>query len=168
MRRILQKDKNFHSYKIVVVQELSVCDMANCSMVAERLIRILSDNVIILMTDEAHFHLPDCVNKHNFHYWTEENPQQLYQQPLHSARVTIWCGVTNFGVTGPYFLEDKDGHAVAVTSARYFGMLWNFLTQELSRRGIELSTIWFNCTYSENIHGDCSGNISRAHYFTAR
>jgi hypothetical protein len=59
---------------MVVVQELSDHDMANCSIAAERLIGILSNNVIILMTDEAHFHLSGCVNKHKFHYWAEENP----------------------------------------------------------------------------------------------
>jgi hypothetical protein len=39
---------------VVVVQELSDRDMAILSMVAELLIRNLYDNVIILMTDEAH------------------------------------------------------------------------------------------------------------------
>jgi hypothetical protein len=59
---------------MVVLQELSDHDMANCSMVVEQLTEILSDDVIILMTDEAHFHLSRCVNKQNFHYWGEENP----------------------------------------------------------------------------------------------
>jgi hypothetical protein len=72
---------------MVVVQELSDHDMANHSMAAEHLIKILSDNVIILMTDE--------------------NPQQLHQQPLHNARVTVWCGVAIFGVIGPYFFEGE-------------------------------------------------------------
>jgi hypothetical protein len=48
--RILHKDLNFHLYKMVAVQELSDRDMANRSTVAERLIGILSDDVIILMT----------------------------------------------------------------------------------------------------------------------
>jgi hypothetical protein len=92
---------------MVVAQELSNHDMANCSMVAEHLIRILYNNVIILMTHEAHFHLSGCVNKQNFRYWAQKNPQQLYQQSLHDACVTVWCGVGNFGVTDPYFFEDK-------------------------------------------------------------
>jgi hypothetical protein len=93
MRRILHKVLNFHPYKMVVVQELSNCDIANHSMVAEHLIEILSNDVIILMTDEAHFHLSGCVNKQNFQYWAEENPQQFHQRPLHSTRITVWCGV---------------------------------------------------------------------------
>jgi hypothetical protein len=108
---------------MAVVRELSDHDMANCSMVAGRLIRILSDDVITLMTDEAHVHLSVCVNKQNFRYWAEENPQQLHQQPLHSARVTIWCEVTNFGVISLYFFEDEDGHAVTVISVCYIEML---------------------------------------------
>jgi hypothetical protein len=55
---------------------------------------------------------------------------------------TVWCGVTNFGVTGPYSFEEEDEHAVTVTSARYVEMLRNFLTSEASC-GIKLSTIWF-------------------------
>jgi hypothetical protein len=51
--------------------------------------------------------------------------------------------VENFRVIGPYFFEDEDGRAITVTSTRYVAMLWSFLTPELSRRGIELSTIWF-------------------------
>jgi hypothetical protein len=54
---------------MVMVKELSDHDMANHSMVAERLIEILSNDVIFLMTDEAHFH---CVNKPNYCYWAEK------------------------------------------------------------------------------------------------
>jgi hypothetical protein len=39
--------------------------------------------------------------------------------------------------------EDEDGCAVTATSARHVEMLRNFLTPEVSPRGIELSTVWF-------------------------
>jgi hypothetical protein len=42
----------------------------------------------LTLTDKAHLHLSGRVNKQNFRYWAEENPQQLHQQPLHSACVT--------------------------------------------------------------------------------
>jgi hypothetical protein len=118
---------------MVAVQELSDRDMANRSTVPERLIGILFGDVIILMTDKAHFHLSGRVHKQNCRCWAEESPQQLQQRPLHSARVER----QNFGVTG------EDGRAVTATSARYVEMLRNFLTQELSRLGTELTTIWF-------------------------
>jgi hypothetical protein len=53
---------------MVVVQELRDRDMTNPSTVVERVIGILSDDIIILMTDEAHFHVSGCVNKQNFRY----------------------------------------------------------------------------------------------------
>jgi hypothetical protein len=139
VRRILHKDLNFCPYKMAVVQELSDCDMANRGTVAGCLIGILSDNVITLMTDEAHFHLSAWVNKQNFHYWAEENPQQLYQRPLHSACVTVWCGVANFGAISLYFFEDKNGQAVTVISVCYSERLrtsshQNWLIVELSSR----------------------------------
>jgi hypothetical protein len=97
VRGILNKDLNFHPYKMVVVQESSDRDMANHSTVAESLFGTLSDDIIIFATDEAHFHLSGCINKQNFRYWAGENPRQLRQRPLHIARVTAWCGVANFG-----------------------------------------------------------------------
>jgi hypothetical protein len=60
------------------------------------------------MTDEAHFHSSGCDNEQNFRYWAEENPQQLHPRPLHRARVTVWCGVANFGVKGPYLTTFND------------------------------------------------------------
>jgi hypothetical protein len=41
---------------MVVVQELSDHDLVNRNTVAERLIGSLSDDAIILMTDEGYFH----------------------------------------------------------------------------------------------------------------
>ena len=49
----------------------------------------------------------------------------------------------NFEVFGPYFCEDNEGAAVTVTSERYVAMLRNFCEPELCRRGIDLSSVWF-------------------------
>ena len=55
------------------------------------------DGVIntVLMTEEAHFHLSGCVNKQNYRYWAPENPQEFHQRPLHSERLTVWCGIAS-------------------------------------------------------------------------
>jgi hypothetical protein len=95
---------------MVVVQELSDHDMADSTMIAKNLTGMLSDDVFIITTDEAHFHLSGCVNKQNCCYWGEENSQQLHQWPLQDAY---------FKVIHFYFFEDKDGRAVTVTSACY-------------------------------------------------
>jgi hypothetical protein len=48
------------------------------------------------MSDEAHFHLHDFVNKQNFHYWSEENPCQL-----HSEQVTMKGEISFHCIIGP-------------------------------------------------------------------
>jgi hypothetical protein len=102
--RILNRDLNFHPYKIAVVQELSDHDMANCRISSEQLHEMLNDDGVIntvLMTDEAHFHYSSYVNKQNYPYWAPENPQQPHQCSLQSERLTVWCGIAFFGVLGP-------------------------------------------------------------------
>ena len=57
--------------------------------------------------------------------------------------MAVRCGIASFGVLGPYFFEDKEGAAVTVTSKRYVAMLRNFCEPEFRRRGIDLSSVWF-------------------------
>jgi len=144
LRRILHNDLNFHPYKIAIVQELNDRDMANRRISSEQLLEMLNyDGVIntLLMTDEADFHLSGYVNKQNYRYLTPENPQDLYQRPLHSERLTAWCRFASFGVLGPYLFEDNEGAAVTVTSQHYVAMLCNFCEPELGHRGIDLSPV---------------------------
>jgi hypothetical protein len=50
---------------------------------------ILDEDAMIMMSDEARFLLDGTVNKQNYRYWEQENPQQLHQKPLHSSKVTV-------------------------------------------------------------------------------
>lgn len=144
VRRILRTDLKFHPYKLAIVQELGECDYTKRSQFSESMLNILreNDNVVIMMSDEAHFHLNGSVNKQNSRYWAMNNPQQLHQKPLHSPRVTVWCAVSKFGVIGPYFFEEH-GATVTVTSDRYINMITNFFLPELQRGGIDIGRIWF-------------------------
>jgi hypothetical protein len=97
----------------------------------------------VLMMDEAHFYLCGNVSSQNCHYWATENPRNIHQKPLHSEKVTLWCGVVSFGVVSPYFFEDEASRAVTVNSARYTEMLRTFVEPELQRLGAETQTLWF-------------------------
>ena len=120
--------------------------MANRRIFSEQLLEMLNDDGVInivLMSDEAHFHLSGYVNKQNYRYWAPENPQELNQRPLHSERVSVWCGIASFGILGTYSFEDNEGAVITVTSEGYVAMLRNFFEPELRRRGIDLSSVWF-------------------------
>lgn len=51
-----------------IVQQLKPNDYANRQAFAETMIALMTDNIIVMMSDEAHFHLDGYVNKQNFHY----------------------------------------------------------------------------------------------------
>jgi CRISPR/Cas system CMR-associated protein Cmr3 (group 5 of RAMP superfamily) len=81
------------------------------------------------------------VNKQNYRYWAPESPQECYQYPLHSDKLTVWCGIASFRVLGPYFFEYNEGAEINVTSERYVEKLRNFCEPELRRCGIDLSSV---------------------------
>jgi hypothetical protein len=87
---------------------------------------ILNDDPTVLqrliLSDKAHFHLLGYMNKQNFRYWDDHHPEQMVAIPLHTAKVTVWCGVSAFGIIGPYCFEENN-RTVTVTTARYQVML---------------------------------------------
>ena len=142
VRRILHNDLHFHPYKIAMVQQVLPRDYAVRVTFCEQMIDMMEDETVILMSDEAHFHLDGFVNKQNFRYWSDENPQQLHERPLHSAKVTVWCAVSNKCVIGPYFFEEG-GLTVTVNHERYLRMLESFFIPELRRKRLPITRIWF-------------------------
>lgn len=142
VRRILHQDLHFHPYKIAIVQKLKPQDYAHRQTFSEQMIDLMDDDKVLVMSDEAHFHLDGFVNKQNFRYWSETNPQELHERPLHSAKVTVWCGVTKNYIIGPYFFEEN-GRTVTVNQNRYLRMLDTFFVPELRRKRIALKDILF-------------------------
>jgi len=98
--------------------------------------------LVIVTSDEAHFHLNGNVNKQNFRSWSPMNPRQLHERPLHCDKVTVWAAVAKFGVIGPYFFEEN-GRSVTVNSARYVAIIRVFLLPALRRRRLNRFRIWF-------------------------
>ena len=127
VRRILHEDLNFHPYKMVMVQAINDQDTANRKSVGEVLLNALDNELNhVLMMDEANFYLCGNVNSQNYCYWTTEKFHDTHQNPLHSEKVIVWCGVASFGVISPNFFENKAGRAVTVNSTRYTETLCKF------------------------------------------
>lgn len=106
-----------------MVQELKPADHYNRITFCREMLTRMDENENFIqnvwMSDQAHFHFDGFVNKQNCHYWSEENPRQLHQRPLHSGRVTVWYAISHYGIIGPYFHEDENGRATTVNSNRY-------------------------------------------------
>lgn len=146
VQRIVKRELNFHPYKLSIVQQLKPTDYHQRSEFAVEMLSLfeVNDDMLLFMSDEAHFHLDGFVNKQNCRYYAAENPQSLHERPLHSPKVTVWCAVSKKLIIGPYFFEEQ-GNTVTVNSARYIDMLNNFLKTELRRRKRTINplNVWF-------------------------
>lgn len=74
-RQILHKDLFFHQHKIMNIQE---CDYRSRIVTCVGMIKTLSNAPNDFFSDDAHFHLSDCVNKQNVRYQSEKYLQGIH------------------------------------------------------------------------------------------
>ncbi|GFV33987.1 DUF4817 domain-containing protein [Trichonephila clavipes] len=74
----------------------------------------------ILFSDEAHFWLNGYVNKQNCRIWSEANPQEYVETPLHPEKLT---------------------HKAHVNGDRYRATITNFFIPELNNHDVQ--ELWF-------------------------
>ncbi|GFW32195.1 DUF4817 domain-containing protein [Trichonephila clavipes] len=107
LRRILQ----LYPYKLQSCHELLPADTAQREAFAKWAFSKMEQDPTwvfnILWTDRAHFSLHGDVNKHNCRIWATSNPREYTQKPLHSPKVTAWCGFMGSFIIGPFFFETQ-------------------------------------------------------------
>ena len=78
----------------------------------------------VLFSDEANFADRGNVNRHNMHYWANENPRWMRNVPFqHQWSVTCWCNIVGDHVIAPHFFEKR------LTGQVYANFLQNVLPQ---------------------------------------
>jgi hypothetical protein len=141
LRRAVRKEIKFYPYKIQILEAKHPGDKGKrLEFALETLALIhLDDNVLsnVWISDEAYFCLSGTVNKQNMRFWGLENPHVVHEQPLHDAKLLVWCAMSEHGIIGPYFFDGT------VTSDRYREMLNTFFFPELRALRIPLATTWF-------------------------
>ncbi|CAH1112552.1 unnamed protein product [Psylliodes chrysocephalus] len=82
VHRILQALK-LKSYKIQLHQKLYERDKEKhlYTSMCETLLDLIRNNpeLLLIMSDEASFHVNGAVNRHNCRIWSEENPHEFYE-----------------------------------------------------------------------------------------
>ena len=138
--RCLKKLK-LKPYKIQMLQHLNNNDYENrlimCSTLLEMIKTMSSFCSLIIMSDEATFHLSGVVNKQNCRIWGEQNPHTFVEYQRDSPKVNVWCAVSQNKIYGPFFFAEK-----TITAGSYLDMLENFFYPQLESDGI-LSTCYF-------------------------
>ena len=125
---ILRNDLRLKPYKPRISQELKEGDDTKRLEFCNKIHEMIQDNEFdpgdIIFTDESHVYLQSSPNKQNNREWRFSRPENRTSVPLHSDKVTVWCGLNSTKVFGPYFFEDSEtGSALTVTKERYTTML---------------------------------------------
>ncbi|GFX59907.1 uncharacterized protein TNCV_4984201 [Trichonephila clavipes] len=96
VQKIMRNILRYYPYKLQFVQELLPHDFETRHLFSLQFLARLEVDPEwpwnILWTDEAHFHLDGLENTHNCRIWETDNPHSTLRVPLHSPKVTVWCG----------------------------------------------------------------------------
>ncbi|GFY28597.1 DUF4817 domain-containing protein [Trichonephila clavipes] len=131
VRNILRRILQLYPYRLQSCHELLPADTAQREAFAKWAFSKMEQDPTwvfnILWTDEAHFSLHGDVNNHDCRIWATSNPREYTQKPLHSPKVTAWCGFTGSFIIGPFFFETQcpvNGWITeTVNSQRYLTLL---------------------------------------------
>ena len=93
------------------------------------------EDMIIMMSDEAHFHVNGSVNKQNFWYWAAQSPMKCMKDHWTARKWRFGVLLVKLASLVRTFFEEN-GITTTVNSARYFDMINNFLEPELLSRRI--------------------------------
>jgi hypothetical protein len=94
-------------------------------------------------SDEAHFYIHPAINKQNCRFWGSEKPTIYHEKPLHGDYITVWAALSESGIIGPVFFEDRDGTRESVNADRYLRLLKTKFLPSLKRKGIDLGQAWY-------------------------
>ena len=125
--RILNQHK-FHAYCMSLHQDLNGNDFLKrvnfCNWIRSKMRTDVAFLSHVLFSAEATFSNTENVNRHNMHYWANENPRWMRTVPFqHPWSVNCWCGIVDDHVIGPYFFEGR------LTRQVYANFLQNVLPQ---------------------------------------
>ena len=109
--RILHQHK-FHSYRMSLHQYLYGSDFLKrinfCYWICRKMRTDVSFSIHVLFFYEGNFANTGNVNRHNMHYWANENPRWVRTVPFqHPWSVNCWCCIVGDHVIGWYFFEGR-------------------------------------------------------------
>lgn len=72
-------DLKLHSYKMMLVQELTETDHNSCKAPCVDILVQVPAAAALPTTNETHFHIDGNINKQNFCDWAEDSPYELHE-----------------------------------------------------------------------------------------
>ncbi len=94
-------------------------------------------NCTLKFKDLKTLHFDGSVNTHNCRIWEQENPRGILQSPLHSPKVTVWCGFSAAFILDPHFFEEliaRGPVTYSINGYRYTALCQNKIVPDLEAR----------------------------------
>jgi hypothetical protein len=133
-RRVLK----LKPYRLTLMQTLTEYDKLVRIDACQRLLNVITDDKLIIYSDEATFRLDGHVNLWNCVVWDYERPCDFYvQQQQGAPHVTVWAALTRNHLFGPYFFANT------VTSDSYCAILTEFFIPDLLAVYGSTDFLWF-------------------------
>lgn len=107
--RIIIKHK-FHPYHVELHQALYEHDFEQrirfCEWASEKINIDFNFFNNVMFSDESTFHRNGHINRHNLHFYADENPHLIRQvDAQHRWSINVWAGIVGERVIGPYFFN---------------------------------------------------------------
>ena len=107
--------------------ELKQPDQVKRVAYCRRFQTLLKENLGILdytwFLDEAWFRLSRYINSQNSRIWASKNPNAIHEEPPHSEKTGVWCGMSQRLIIGPIFFD------ATITTAAYVEIFNIFVNQ---------------------------------------
>ena len=140
----MKKKLKFHPYKIKLVHELLEDDYDRRLEFCETMMAKIDANGYflnrIVFSDEATFELNGNVNRHNFRYWSDNNPQWMSdtRSTQYPEKLNVWAGIINNRIVGPFFIDGT------LNAVKYEDMLRNKIISAIEAIvGDDFHETWF-------------------------
>jgi hypothetical protein len=83
------------------------------------------------MSYEANFKFSVYTNGQNLYCKCQEDPSEMHESSIRSAKAPLWCSVASFTLIGPHNFKNAQHETVAVNFEVYLEMLEKFLGPEM-------------------------------------
>jgi len=133
-RRTLQ----LYPYRLILTHALTEYDKMVRVDGCQRLLEVITDDALIVYSDEANFRTDGTVNRWNCRIWDYNRPDDFVSEKSQSAKqTTVWAGISKDRLFGPYFFSST------VNGDAYRAVISEIFYNEFMASYENVDDIWF-------------------------
>jgi hypothetical protein len=137
-QKIARRALQLYPYRLILVQALSEFDKMVRVEACRRLLDVLTEEKLVIYSDEATFRTDGFVNRWNCRIWDYNRPDDFIVESNQGARsVTVWAGMSQQHLFGPYFFPGT------VSGDAYRAVISEMFINDLLQRVGSTEQIWF-------------------------